>query len=61
LILVKLVAPEANTAEYSSLPVFKELAQYAIYLSQLPPSEKTDAIAVPAETETAQTRPSSGD
>ena len=61
LILVKLVAPEANTAEYSSLPVFKELAQYAIYLSQIPPSEKSDDTVVPAETETAQTQPHSGD
>lgn len=61
LILVKLVAPEANTAEYSSLPVFKELAQYAIYLSQIPPSEKSDDVAVPAGTETAQTQSRSGD
>jgi hypothetical protein len=59
--LVKLVAPEANTAEYSSLPVFKELAQYAIYLSQIPPSEKPDDVVVPAETETAQTQSRSGD
>jgi len=52
LILVKLVAPEANTAEYSSLPVFRELAQYVIYLSQLPPNEeplKTAPLALPIE------------
>jgi cell division protein FtsI (penicillin-binding protein 3)/stage V sporulation protein D (sporulation-specific penicillin-binding protein) len=45
LILVKLVSPEANTAEYSSLPVFKELAQYVIYVSQLPPEEKANETA----------------
>jgi len=44
LILVKLVAPEANTAEYSSLPVFKELAQYVIYVSQLPPEESKNLL-----------------
>jgi hypothetical protein len=43
--LVKLVSPEANTAEYSSLPVFKELAQYVIYVSQLPPEEKVNETA----------------
>ena len=49
LILVKLKAPEANTAEYSAMPVFNELAKYVIYVSQLPPNEELpDAkIAVP--------------
>lgn len=41
LILVKLKAPEANTAEYSAMPVFNDLAKYVIYVSQLPPNEKT--------------------
>jgi cell division protein FtsI (penicillin-binding protein 3) len=47
LILVKIKAPEANTAEYSSMPVFNELAKYVIYISQLPPNEET-GIANPA-------------
>ncbi len=48
LILVKLVAPDVNTAEYSVIPVFNDLAKYVIYISQLPPGEemKENASAV---------------
>ena len=54
LILIKLKAPEANTAEYSAMPVFNELAKYVIYVSQLPPNEV--AKSVPPETpEASQT------
>lgn len=41
LVLVKLKGPEANTAEYSAMPVFNELARQVIYVSQLPPNEST--------------------
>jgi len=37
LIFVKLDNPEANTAEYSAAPVFKELAQYLINYYSVPP------------------------
>ncbi len=37
LILVKLDNPRANTAEYSALPVFRELAKYIIDYYQIPP------------------------
>ncbi len=37
LILVKLDNPKANTAEYSALPVFRELAKYLIDYWQIPP------------------------
>jgi stage V sporulation protein D (sporulation-specific penicillin-binding protein) len=37
LILVKLVDPAANTAEYSALPVFHDLAKYIIDYYQIPP------------------------
>jgi cell division protein FtsI/penicillin-binding protein 2 len=37
LILVKLDNPEAKTAEYSALPVFRDLAKYIIDLWQIPP------------------------
>lgn len=48
LILVKLVAPDVNTAEYSAIPIFNDLAKYVIYVSQLPPGEemKENATAV---------------
>jgi len=36
LILVKLDNPETNTAEYSALPVFQELAEYIVRLRQIP-------------------------
>lgn len=51
LILIKLVAPNVNTAEYSAIPVFKELAQYVIYAHQLPPTREiktTDTPVIPA-------------
>ena len=44
LVLVKLKAPEANTAEYSAMPVFNELARHVIYVSQLPPNEEVSAV-----------------
>jgi len=37
LILVKLDNPETRTAEYSAVPVFKELAKYIIDYYQIPP------------------------
>lgn len=37
LILVKLDNPEARTAEYSALPVFRQLAEYIVHLYQIPP------------------------
>ena len=37
LILVKLDNPEANTAEYSALPVFRELSKYIIDYWKIPP------------------------
>jgi cell division protein FtsI/penicillin-binding protein 2 len=48
LIMVKLKAPNASTAEYSALPVFKDLAKYVIYVSQLPPNEEIKTTAKPA-------------
>jgi len=50
LVLIKIKAPNVNTAEYSAIPVFKDLAKYVIYVSQLPPNEeiKTNKIAAPA-------------
>lgn len=46
LILVKLKAPNVNTAEYSAIPVFKDLAKYVIYVSQLPPNEEVKDINI---------------
>ena len=46
LVLVKIKAPNVNTAEYSAIPVFNDLAKYAIYVSQLPPNEE---IKTPAK------------
>ncbi len=37
LILVKLDNPETKTAEYSTVPIFKELAEYIIHQYQIPP------------------------
>lgn len=37
LILIKLKNPETKTAEYSAVPIFKELAKYIIDLWQIPP------------------------
>lgn len=36
-ILVKLDNPKTRTAEYSAVPIFKELAKYIIYYYQIPP------------------------
>ncbi|MCU0653596.1 MAG: penicillin-binding protein 2 [Candidatus Pacebacteria bacterium] len=47
LVLVKLKSPNVNTAEYSAIPVFKDLAKYVIYVSQLPPNEEIK-LAKPA-------------
>jgi len=54
LILVKLVAPDVNTAEYSAIPLFNELAQYVIYASQLPPGEETHNPETEATIEKSQ-------
>ena len=37
LILIKLDSPETRTAEYSAVPIFKELAKYIINYYQIPP------------------------
>ncbi len=37
LIVVKLKNPKANTAEYSAMPIFRELAKYIIDYYQIPP------------------------
>ena len=37
LILVKLDNPQTRTAEYSALPIFRDLADYIIHLYQIPP------------------------
>jgi len=37
LVLVKLDNPEAKTAEYSAMPLFRELAKYIIDYWQIPP------------------------
>lgn len=37
LVLIKLKAPAAKTAEYSALPVFHELSKQILYLYQVPP------------------------
>lgn len=39
-ILVKLDDPQAGTAEYSALPIFREMAKYIIDLWQIPPDHK---------------------
>ena len=40
LILVKLDNPQAKTAEYSALPIFRELAQYIITYKEIPPDHE---------------------
>ncbi len=51
LILTKLKSPDVNTAEYSAIPVFNELAKYVIYATQLPPNEEIKtAPAAPSST-----------
>ncbi len=42
LILVKLDNPETNTAEYSAMPIFHDLAKYIIDLWQIPPDYQTE-------------------
>jgi cell division protein FtsI/penicillin-binding protein 2 len=37
LVLIKLNAPQARTAEYSALPIFHELSKQILYLYQVPP------------------------
>ena len=37
LILVKLDNPKTRVAEYSAVPIFKDLAEYIIYQYQIPP------------------------
>lgn len=50
LVLIKLKAPEANTAEYSALPVFHELSKQILYLYQVPPDFDAENINGQAET-----------
>lgn len=62
LILAKMKAPEANTAEYSAIPIFTELAKYVIYVTQLPPNEeikKKTLIATPTAPAAAASAPQS--
>ena len=40
LILVKLDNPATNTAEYSAMPIFQELAKYIIDYYQIPPDQE---------------------
>lgn len=40
LILVKLDNPETRTAEYSALPIFRDLAEYIIHYYQIPPDHE---------------------
>jgi hypothetical protein len=35
--MVKLDSPEAKTAEYSAMPIYKELAQFIIDYLKIPP------------------------
>lgn len=42
LILVKIKAPETNTAEYSAMPIFHELARHIVYLYQVPPDTEIE-------------------
>jgi len=42
LILVKLDNPSAKTAEYSAAPIFKELAEFALHLYQVPQDYEVD-------------------
>ncbi|OHA70106.1 MAG: hypothetical protein A3F15_00210 [Candidatus Wildermuthbacteria bacterium RIFCSPHIGHO2_12_FULL_40_12] len=42
LILVKLDNPQAETAEYSAAPIFKDLAKYIIDLWQIPPDHEIE-------------------
>lgn len=63
LILVKLIDPQASTAEYSAIPVFHDLAQYTAYLFQVPPDRPVPRpvqIAKPVSQPAAanQTQPS---
>ncbi|MBC7074247.1 hypothetical protein H5T58_02590, partial [Candidatus Parcubacteria bacterium] len=39
LILVKLDNPQTNTAEYSAVPIFREIADFIIQLYQIPPEQ----------------------
>jgi len=41
LVLVKLDNPKTKTAEYSAVPVFKEIADYVIKIKQIPPDYET--------------------
>lgn len=45
LVLIKLKAPAANTAEYSALPVFHDLSKQILYFKQVPPDVE---VAKPA-------------
>ena len=40
LIIVKLDNPQTKTAEYSAIPVFRELAKYIIDFWQIPPDHE---------------------
>jgi hypothetical protein len=59
LIMIKLIDPQASTAEYSAIPVFHDLAQYTAYLFQVPPDRPiTQPVQQPA-TPIAQPAPAS--
>jgi cell division protein FtsI/penicillin-binding protein 2 len=57
LILVKFKAPNVNTAEYSAIPAFNELAKYVIYASQLPPNEEIKKLTPAAPATPAPSAP----
>lgn len=48
LVIIKFKSPQANTAEYSAVPVFRDIAQYIIYLYQLPP-DRQEKILLPIQ------------
>ena len=51
MIFIKLINPQASTAEYSAIPVFHDLAQYTAYLYQVPPDRpvtQPTQVATPA-------------
>lgn len=49
LIIVKLNNPQSNTAEYSVVPVFRDISQYIIYLYQLPPDNQKEIPALSSQ------------
>jgi cell division protein FtsI/penicillin-binding protein 2 len=59
MIFIKLINPQASTAEYSAIPVFHDLAQYTAYLYQVPPdrpvNQPIQIVNSAAQTQSATT------